>query len=76
MRALQSPWTNFLSGIDLAVLRRFTYVLEVGGLPKSLRKSFLTKSLAGMEVADAWKSRISQNICLTPALVAQMGSIT
>lgn len=68
--------TNSLSGIDLAVLRRFTYVLEVGGLPKSLRKSFLTKSLAGMEVADAWKSRISQNICLTPALVTQMGSIT
>ncbi len=68
--------TNSLSGIDLAVLRRLTYVLEVGELPRSLRKSFLTKNLAGMEVADAWKNRVSQNTCLTPALVEQMGELT
>ena len=65
--------TNSLNGIDPAVLRRFTYVLEVGELPRSLRKSFLAKSLAGMDVAETWLDRISQTACLTPALVEQMG---
>ncbi len=69
-------WTgNSLDGIDPAILRRFTFTLEVGVPPRSFRRKLLDQSVAGRSVGEPWLERTASLECLTPAMTEQLGSL-
>ena len=69
-------WTgNSLDGIDPAILRRFTFTLEVGVPPRSFRRKLLDQSVLGRNVSAPWLERTASLECLTPAMTEQLGSL-
>ncbi len=69
-------WTgNSLDGIDPAILRRFTFTLEVGVPPRSFRQKLLNQAVSGRNVSEPWRERTASLECLTPAMTEQLGSL-
>jgi SpoVK/Ycf46/Vps4 family AAA+-type ATPase len=69
---IPTVWTcNSIQGIDAAILRRFSLVLEVPVPPRSVRRALLGKALAKHDVSESWCDRIARLDYLTPAMIAQ-----
>lgn len=69
-------WTsNSLGGIDPAILRRFTFTMEVGIPPQSFRRKLLDRTLSGKKVSHSWLDRTAMLDCLTPAMTVQLGNL-
>ncbi len=69
-------WTgNSLDGIDPAILRRFTFILEVGVPPRSFRRKLLNQSVSGRNVSEPWLERTASLECLTPAMTEQLSNL-
>lgn len=67
--------SNSTSGIDAAILRRFTYTLEVTTPPRRVLREMLDKALAEHKTSEAWLDRMAQLECMTPALVSQIALV-
>lgn len=69
-------WTsNSLSGIDPAILRRFTFSLEVPVPPKRLRRKIMDDLLADFGLSSEWMERTASLRNLTPAMTRQMSDL-
>ncbi|WP_005031712.1 AAA family ATPase [Holophaga foetida] len=67
--------TNSLSVIDLAFLRRFDMVIEVGVPPRSVRETILQNHTADLAVSPAWLRRMSDHQALTPAGIERAAKV-
>jgi len=67
--------TNSLQGVDPAILRRFTFTLEVPVPPRRLRKRLLDELLMGYSLTPGWLDRVASLDCLTPAMTQQMAAL-
>jgi SpoVK/Ycf46/Vps4 family AAA+-type ATPase len=67
--------TNSLTGIEPAILRRFTFTLEVGVPPRTVRRRLLDEALQGQDMDTAWLERIARLDCLTPAMTVQLAAL-
>ncbi len=75
--ALPTIWTaNNINNMDEAHLRRFSCIFEIPSPVRNVRKKLLENALRNKQVSDAWISRISECVSLTPAEIAQLGSLT
>jgi SpoVK/Ycf46/Vps4 family AAA+-type ATPase len=69
-------WTsNSISGIDPAILRRFTFTLEVPVPPKRLRRKILDDLLEGFNLSPDWMGRTASLERLTPAMTRQLAEL-
>lgn len=66
--------TNSISQIDASMIRRFTFVLEVGNPPLTQLKEFAQKKL-GNFLDDKNLSRLTQSRYLSPGLISQASEI-
>lgn len=74
--AIPTIWTsNSISGIDPAILRRFTFTLEVPVPAKRQRRKLLNTALAGFSLSPEWLSHIADLESLTPAMSKQLGQL-
>jgi SpoVK/Ycf46/Vps4 family AAA+-type ATPase len=67
--------TNSLRGVDPAILRRFTFTLEVPVPPRRLRKQLLGDLLTKYSLTPGWLDRVASLDCLTPAMTQQMAAL-
>lgn len=67
--------TNSLRGVDPAILRRFTFTLEVPVPPRRLRKQLLSDLLTKYPLTPGWLDRVASLDCLTPAMTQQMAAL-
>jgi SpoVK/Ycf46/Vps4 family AAA+-type ATPase len=61
--------TNRIEQIDPAFRRRFAYHLELKSPPPGAREGVVRKTLAGVEVSDAFVARLTSRKGLTPAQI-------
>lgn len=74
--SLPAIWiANDIRAIDPAYVRRFDYLLELKVPPRSVRKTVLRRSLAGLPVSDDWLDRQSADPMVAPAAVARIGRV-
>jgi SpoVK/Ycf46/Vps4 family AAA+-type ATPase len=74
--SLPTIWTaNNLDWMDRSHLRRFSYILEVPIPPRSAKRHLLNNALAEKAISDPWIGRVSESETLTPAEIAQLGSV-
>ena len=57
---------NAVRGLDPAVLRRFTFVIELRTPPPRVRRTIIERYTQGLTVSDAWKAKMSQDVRLAP----------
>jgi transitional endoplasmic reticulum ATPase len=70
-------WTsNSLCGVDPAILRRFTFTLEVPVPAKRQRRKLLNELLAGFSLSTDWLNRTASLDCLTPAMTTQLATLS
>lgn len=69
-------WTgNSLWGIEPAILRRFTYTLELGVPPRKTRQAMLKTLVPKRGISKAWLKQVAANEHLTPALIQQLAQM-
>ncbi len=74
--SIPTIWTsNSLSGIDPAILRRFTFTLEMPVPPKRLRRKLLCDLLKGFSLSPEWVERTASLDSLTPAMIRQLAEL-
>ena len=61
--------TNRIEQIDPAFRRRFQYHLELKSPPPGAREALVARSLAGIDVSEAFVQRLSERRALTPAQI-------
>ncbi len=61
--------SNSIGQIDEAYLRRFSYHLEFGAPPQSVRAAIVRKHLAGMSVSDGFVGALAASEDITPAQI-------
>jgi AAA+ superfamily predicted ATPase len=61
--------TNRIEQIDPAFRRRFAYHLELKSPPLGAREGVMRKTLAGVDVSDAFMARLINRKGLTPAQI-------
>lgn len=67
--------TNEIRSIDPALLRRFSYILEVGPPPAAVRARIAAHYLTPLGLAEhALARRLAAQECLVPGLIAQAAS--
>lgn len=67
-------WTsNSTDGIDPAILRRFSHLLEVGVPPQGQRLRLLREAVKGTGVREDWLQQVAAIETLTPALTSHLG---
>ena len=68
--AVPTIWvTNRIEQIDPAFRRRFAYHLELKSPPPGAREELVRKTLAGVDVSDAFVARLIRRKGLTPAQI-------
>lgn len=69
-------WTgNSIRGIDPAILRRFTFTLELDAPPRKFREQMLNKLLPSVGLSTEWLTRIASSKYLTPAMINQLAEM-
>lgn len=73
---IPTVWTtNSLSGIDPAILRRFSSIVEVGMPPRGVRRTMLREALPELAVSETWLERTARLECLSLAMTHQIGTL-
>jgi SpoVK/Ycf46/Vps4 family AAA+-type ATPase len=61
--------SNNIAQIDPAYLRRFQFHLELTNPPANVRETIVRKHLEGLQVSDAFVSKLAEKPTLTPAQI-------
>jgi SpoVK/Ycf46/Vps4 family AAA+-type ATPase len=57
---------NSVDRLDAALLRRFTFVIELRTPPASVRRSIIERYTKDLAVSDVWKDEVAQDTRLAP----------